>query len=130
MQQKRSALSQLIQLAKADDEVDPIEYKLILRIAEILGINQKEVDELFETATPFKPAPSEFQRIEQFHRLVLVANVDLKVESEELHQLKKFGMALGLRPEAVQRVISEMGQHPRGMIPAQTMLKIFQTYHN
>lgn len=130
MQQKRSALSQLIQLAKADNEVDPIEYKLIIKIAQILGVPQSEVDELFETAVPFKPAPSEFQRIEQFHRLVLVANVDLKVESEELQQLKKFGMALGLRPEAVQRVIGEMGRHPRGMIPAQTMLKIFQTYHN
>lgn len=130
MQQKRSALSQLIQLAKADNEVDPIEYNLIVRIAALLGLQQNEVDELFETATPFKPAPSEFQRIEQFHRLVLVANVDLKIDSEELLLLKKFGIALGLRPEAVNRVLSEMTNHPNGMIPAQTMLKIFQTYHN
>jgi len=130
MDKKLSVLKELIKLARVDSEVREMEYRLMLSMAELLGVEKEHFDMLFDEYIEFTPPASEFDRILQFHRLVLVANVDLKVNSKEINQLKQCGIQLGLRPEAVDRVIQEMDKHENGMIPTQTMLQIFQTYHN
>ena len=89
-----------------------------------------QFQKLFDEYSEFAPQPSEFDRIFQFHRLVLVANVDLNVNSAEIAQLKECGLRLGLRPTAVENVLTEMKKHENGMVPADVMLKIFQVYHN
>ena len=130
MEQKLAILSQLINMARADKDLKDEEYELIWNMAKLLEVPQDVFDKLFEQEISTKIAASEFDRIVQFHRLVLLTNVDLEVDSRELNKLRDFGFKLGLRPEAITRVINEMKHYENGMIPPHTMLKIFQTYHN
>lgn len=125
-----SILTELIKMARVDTEVRQIEYDFMLAIAKMLGVEEGEFRKLFDQYSEFAPQPSEFDRIFQFHRLVLVANVDLDVNSEEIAQLKECGLRLGLRPTAVENVLEEMKKHENGMVPPEIMLKIFQVYHN
>lgn len=130
MEDKLSLLTQLIKLARIDDEVREDEYRFIMAIAEMLKVSEAEVDPLFDEYIQTPPPGSEFERILQFHRLVLMANVDLEVNSKELEFLRDCGLHLGLRPEAVEKVLREMKLHPHGAIPHQRMIAIFQAYHN
>ncbi len=130
MEEKLSVLKELIKMARVDADVREMEYRLILEMAKLLGVEKDHFDLLFDEYIEYKPPSSEFDRILQFHRLVLVANVDLNVNNKEKLHLKECGIRLGLRPEAVDRVLKEMTLHENGMIPTTVMLKIFQTYHN
>ncbi len=82
MNEKLSLLKQLIILAQADNKVNNQEYNFILRIAKMLLVSQEELDSLFEKQIEYSPPKSEFERIVQFYRLVLLANVDLHLADE------------------------------------------------
>lgn len=130
MEEKLSLLTQLIKMARIDREVREDEHRFILAIAEMLEVPESQVDPLFEEYIESHPPESEFDRILQFHRLVLIANVDLEVNSRELEFLRECGLHLGLRPEAVENVLREMKHHHHGMIPHERILNIFKAYHN
>jgi hypothetical protein len=132
MDKKVQLIGQLIQLALADNDLKDIELNFIKAIAEMLSVSSEEVDKLYESGSynSISIPSSEFERILQFHRLILVANVDLVVDQSEIELLKKTGLRLGLRPEAVDRVLVEMTKHPNGMIPTDIMMRLFQAYHN
>lgn len=130
MQEKLSLLSELVKMARVDSEISSMELEFIQQIAIMLGVEKDHVMALIGEDIAFKPPKSEFERILQFHRLVLLANVDLQIEGEEIIALQKAGIKLGLRPEALTAVILEMPKHQHGMIPTDRMLQIFTTYHN
>ncbi len=131
MKENLSLLAQLINVSKADGKLDEMEYQLMVNMAELLGLSKLEVDELLYTPINHARMPkSEFDRILQFHRLVLVSNVDTAVTTEELVALRKCGLHLKLRPEAIEAVLVEMRKHEHGMIPTEIMMQIFQRYHN
>lgn len=131
MQENLSQLAQLIQLSLVDGHLDDMEYKLMSAMAELLGVSQDQLDDLIvERPKEQKLPTSEFDRILQFHRLVLLANVDATVNGEELEILRKCGLRLGLRPEAVETILREMHKHENGMLPTALMMEIFQRYHN
>lgn len=130
MEQKLAMLAQLIKMAKVDDHLKEEEYELIWNMAQLLEVTQDDFNQLFDQDLNTPVIASEFERITQFHRLVLLTHVDLEVDSRELRKLREFGFKLGLRPEAINRVLEEMKHHENGMIPANIMLGIFQTYHN
>lgn len=128
--EKLSILSELIKLARIDSEITTLELEFIEKIAEMIGLEKDHVKALIGERIEFKPQASEFDRILQFHRLVLLANIDLEVDEIELKALRKAGMKLGLRHEAVESVLKEMKLHPNGMVPSDIMMKIFMTFHN
>lgn len=130
MNEKLSLLSELVKMARVDSEISTMELEFIQQIALMLGVEKDHVMALIGEEIAFKAPKSEFERIVQFHRLVLLANVDLQIEGEEIIALQKAGIKLGLRPEAVTAVILEMPKHEHGMIPTDRMLQIFTTYHN
>ncbi len=130
MKEKLSVLTSLIQMALADKEVREEEYRLMLGMAQLLKIDKSTFDQLFDENIEFIAPKNEFERITQFHRLLLVAFADEELNEAEVIELKRFGLKLGLRPEALDRVFQELPQYERGQIPAPVMLRIFQTYHN
>ena len=130
MKEKLSVLTALIQIALADKEVKEEEYVLMLGMAKLLGVNKKSFDALFNKKLEFVAPSSEFERIVQFHRLLLVAYADKELSAEERTQLKKFGLVMALRPEALNRVFDALNDYPHGQIPAAVMINIFQAYHN
>ena len=130
MKEKLSILTELIKLAKVDMKLGDEEYQFLQVIANLLGIEKEQLDSLILEYVEFTPPPLEVDRILQFQRLILLANVDMKFDSSELYMLKKAGLKLGLNLEAVEIVLTEMKKSKNGMVPADRLIKIFKVYHN
>ena len=130
MTEKLSLLTELIKLARVDKECRDAEYDFLSTIARMLGVEQMDLDRLFNEYIEFKPPEREVNRITQFHRMVLLSHVDFHVKSEELDHMRNAGLRLGLHPNAIEAVFEEMDKHQHGMIPAEELIMIFQVYHN
>ena len=130
MREDINLLIQLIKLAETDEKLRESEYNFLLQCANLLGVDRNEFNVLFAENIDFSPPPFESDRILQFYRMVLLANVDLEVKPEEMGFLREAGFKLGLNPDAVDNVFIEMRKHKNGMIPTKRLIEIFQVYHN
>ncbi len=130
MKEKLSLLTELIKLASCDKSVRQKEYDLILAIAEKLGVSKSQFDPLFAEYIEFTPPASEFDRILQFHRLVLLMNIDQNAGEKEMEFIKDLGIRMGLCPLATDKVLSEMNNYPNKMMPADRLIEIFREQHN
>lgn len=128
--QKRSLLSQLIELAKSDKELRDAEFRFLLTISKQLGITKEEFLKLFEEKISLIPPKLESERILQLQRLILLMNVDEDIQPSELEYIKEIGVRLGLNPLAINAVLLKMKEYPNYMIPPEELLSIFSTYHN
>ncbi len=128
--QNVSAIVELIKLAKSDNKLRQEEFDFIHRLAQMMGVSTDEFKDLFERYIAFTPPPLEFDRILQFQRLLLLMHVDGETAHTEIDHLREIGIRMGLNPMAIENILDEMQLHSNGMIPPQTLLKIFQVYHN
>lgn len=130
MKEKLSLLTELIKLARCDNQVREQEYTFLLTIAESLQVSKGDFDSLFEQYIEFTPPESEFDRILQFHRLVLLMNVDQETSDSEVEFLKEIGIRLGLNPNATNRVLATMHNYPNKVIPPEKLIEIFKENYN
>ena len=130
MKEKLSILTELIKLAKADQEFRKEELDFLLAIARLLKVDETQLEALFSEYIEFSPPPLEFDRILQFQRMVLLANVDLKLDSNEMKMLREGGLRLGLNADAIENVLIEMNKHEHGIVPSEKLIDIFRVYHN
>ena len=129
-QEKLGLLSELIAFAKADHIVSPEEYGFLLSIARDLGIQQKRFHDLFDSPVEKQTKGSQGERIVQFHRLVLLMNVDREQDQREVEKLYNIGLHLGLPPGAIQQVLEVMHQYPNKIVPPEVLIKIFNAHNN
>jgi uncharacterized tellurite resistance protein B-like protein len=125
-----SLLSEMITLVRSDHEVNQKEYNFIYAIALQFGIDKEELDELFNKNVKYSPPKPESERILQFHRLVLLMNVDEVQHPEEINKLKEFGVRMGLSPFAIDRVLKIMNNFEDKIVPPNVLIDIFKTYYN
>lgn len=130
MNEKKSIISELIKLSKVDGQVSENEIGLIKQIGNMIGLQDFEILELFKHPVKFDPETSHLDRIVQFQCLVLLANVDEKLASEEIEQLKKMGLKLGLNQKAVNEVLVRMKDYPNNVIPPDDLLDIYKKHMN
>jgi len=130
MKEKLSLLTELIKLARCDQQVREQEYEFLLSIARSLDVSQEDFDSLFEDYIEFTPPESEFERILQFHRLVLLMNIDQETSDSELDFLRNIGLRIGLNPAATNKVMVEMNQYPNKVIPPERLIEIFKENYN
>ena len=130
MKEKLSLLTELIKLARCDQEVREQEYNFLLTIAQSLNVSKEDLDSLFDKYIDFTPPNSEFERILQFHRLVLLMNVDVETSDIEVEFLKDIGIRIGLNPMATNRVLAEMNRYPDKVIPPEKLIEIFKEQYN
>lgn len=130
MKEKLSLLTELIKISRADGEVRADEYEFLLLVAKQLNVEKAEFDKLYSDYVDFTPPPLEFERILQFHRLVMLANIDMHLDSKEKELLRKAGLKLGLNPVAVDNLLREMRKSETRMISPERLIEIFQVYHN
>jgi uncharacterized tellurite resistance protein B-like protein len=132
MDQKRNhaLLSDLIVLAKADDKLMASEYDFILRIASRMDVSKSEVDQLIKNPLPSVVITSEMERIVHFHKLVLLMNVDWEMHEKEEEVLRNFGLKMGVRQAAIDRILIRTQHYENRIIPAEELVDIFQTYYN
>ncbi|KAA1247879.1 TerB family tellurite resistance protein [Aquimarina sp. RZ0] len=129
-EEKLSLLAEMIEFAKADKEIKDEEYNFILAIALQLGITEEEIGDLVRNNAARKHLQPESQRILQFHRLVLLMNVDKETSQSEIHKIREMGLKMGLRPEAINTVLKEMHKYPDKVIPPKELMSIFARFYN
>jgi uncharacterized tellurite resistance protein B-like protein len=128
--EKLSILSEMIAFAKVDNKVKPEEYGFLQSVAEQLGVGQEAFEALFHEEAEHVIPKSEADRILQFHRLVLLMNVDKKQDLSEINQIHNIGLRMGLPPSAIEQVLSIMHLYPNKIVPPQVLLDIFRAYYN
>ncbi|WP_268223720.1 TerB family tellurite resistance protein [Sinomicrobium oceani] len=128
--EKLSLLADMIALARSDGKIKAIEYRFLLVVAEQLGITKHTLDKLFTTQVESVQLKPESERILQFHRLVLLMNIDHSSSVLEIEKIKELGIRMGLNPLATNKVLDIMHQYPDKIVPPQVLIEIFKTYYN
>ncbi|GAA0732962.1 TerB family tellurite resistance protein [Aquimarina litoralis] len=129
-EEKLSLLSEMIEFAKADKEIKDEEYNFILAVASQLDVTEEEIGYLVRNNAEKKNLQPESQRILQFHRLVLLMNVDQETNPAEIDKIREMGLHMGLRAEAIDTVLKEMHKYPNKVIPPNELIAIFSRFYN
>lgn len=123
-------LSDLIHMVKADGIIKPSEVAFIQKLADRMGISEKQLAKLFKNPMPSRPIYSEVERITHFYKLILVMNVDSETHDAEIVAIKNFGLKMGIRPIVSDQILKKIEASEEKMIPADELLKIFKIYYN
>jgi hypothetical protein len=62
--------------------------------------------------------------------LLLMVAADGEIDGDELELLKELGFKLALPLEAINTSIALLNVYPKGNIPANEIIRIFQVHHN
>ena len=128
--EKLSLLSEMISFAKSDDELKSIEIRFLLAIAKQLHISRADFDYLIDNPVNHVFLKSHSERIVQFHRLVLLMNIDEENSPKEVVKLFNYGLRMGLSHESIKRVLYLMDGFPNKMVPPDMLIDIFKVQYN
>jgi uncharacterized tellurite resistance protein B-like protein len=127
---KINLLTEMIAFSVVDGRLHEREYQFVWIVAQELGIDKNEFNDLFHQELPTKFAKSEFERIQQFYRLALLMHIDGVLHQKEEEAIRQIAINMGLNPNATNRVLKLMKTSPNVMIPSEVLLKHFQEQHN
>lgn len=128
--EKLSLLSEMIAFAKYDKEIKRIEYNFLLGVAKQLDISRADFDYLIEHPVTYVQLKSHSERIVQFHRLVLLMNIDSENSRAGVTKLYNFGLRMGLSHESISKVLYLMESFPNKIVPPDVLIDIFKTQYN
>ncbi|VXB92361.1 TerB family tellurite resistance protein [Maribacter litoralis] len=128
--EKLSILSEMISFAKVNNEIKDSEYDFLFSVAQQLRVTKKAFDRLFTTNVEHIIPKSQSERLMQFHRLVLLMNVDNEQEDEEVNKIYDIGLNMGLPPGAIQQVLTIMHKYPDKIVPPEILIAIFKAHYN
>ncbi|MBP0903920.1 TerB family tellurite resistance protein [Mariniflexile gromovii] len=131
--EKLSLLSEMIAFAKYDKDIKHMEYNFLLGVAKQLEISREDFDYLIEHPINYIHLKSHSERIVQFHRLVLLMNIDGDNgdnNSKNAIKLYNFGLRMGLSHESITKVLYLMESFPNKIVPPDVLIDIFKTQYN
>jgi hypothetical protein len=128
--EKLSLLSEMIAFAKYDKDIKEIEYNFLLGVARQLEISREDFEYLIEHPVMYTHLKSHSERIVQFHRLVLLMNIDSGSSSNGAIKLFNFGLRMGLSHESISKVLYLMESFPNKIVPPDVLIDIFKTQYN
>jgi hypothetical protein len=130
--EKLSLLSEMIAFAKHEKDIKNIEYNFLLGVAKQLEISREDFDYLIENPINYIHLKSHSERIVQFHRLVLLMNIDGERENNHKNVIKlyNFGLRMGLSHESITKVLYLMESFPNKIVPPDVLIDIFKTQYN
>ena len=128
--EKLSLLSEMISFAKGEDNIKSIEYNFLLGVAKQLDITREDFDYLIEHPVTYTHLKSHSERIVQFHRLVLLMNIDNEHSPSSVFKLYNFGLRMGLSHESITKVLYLMESFPNKIVPPDVLIDIFKTQYN
>ncbi|XCF07353.1 TerB family tellurite resistance protein [Tamlana crocina] len=132
--EKLSLLSEMIAFAKYDKDIRRIEYNFLLGVAKQLDIAREDFDYLLENPVSYTHLKSHSERIVQFHRLVLLMNIEQEYQDENekagVTKLYNFGLRMGLSHESITKVLYLMDSFPNKIVPPDVLIDIFKTQYN
>ncbi|MDO6759056.1 TerB family tellurite resistance protein [Tamlana sp. 2_MG-2023] len=132
--EKLSLLSEMIAFAKYDKDIKRIEYNFLLGVAKQLEVSRHDFDYLLDNPIDYTHLKSHSERIVQFHRLVLLLNIEQKFgdtnNSKGAIKLYNFGLRMGLSHESITKVLYLMESFPNKIVPPDVLIDIFKTHYN
>lgn len=130
--EKLSLLSEMIAFAKYDKDIKNIEYNFLLGVAKQLEICREDFEYLIEHPVTYTHLKSHSERIVQFHRLVLLMNIESNndVKNSGVIKLYNFGLRMGLSHESITKVLYLMESFPNKIVPPDVLIDIFKTQYN
>ncbi|MGK0253930.1 MAG: hypothetical protein ACI9OE_001412 [Mariniflexile sp.] len=130
--EKLSLLSEMIAFAKHEKDIIKIEYNFLLGVAKQLEISREDFDYLIENPINYIHLKSHSERIVQFHRLVLLMNIEGESENNHKNVIKlyNFGLRMGLSHESITKVLYLMESFPNKIVPPDVLIDIFKTQYN
>jgi hypothetical protein len=132
--EKLSLLSEMIAFAKYDKDIKRIEYNFLLGVAKQLGISREDFEYLLENPVSYTHLKSHSERIVQFHRLVLLMNIEQEYNKDDnsasVIKLYNFGLRMGLSHESITKVLYLMESFPDKIVPPDVLIDIFKTQYN
>ncbi|MEM6863794.1 MAG: TerB family tellurite resistance protein [Bacteroidota bacterium] len=129
-QEKLNILSEMIAFARVDQSLKESEYQFLVKVASNLGISKDTFDTLLKRKTTKPVFKSEAERIVQFHRLLLLMNVDQEQHEKEINTLHNLGLKMGLPPAGIAQVLKVMDTYPDKIVPPQVLIDIFKAHYN
>lgn len=129
--EKLSLLSEMIAFAKVGSvRMKDVEYSFLLGVADELKISREDFEYLLEHPVKYTSLKSYSQRIVQFHRLILLMNIDGAKTQEEIGMLYNYGLRMGLSQEAISKVLYLMDGFPDNIVPPDVLIDIFKVQYN
>ncbi|MDB9720698.1 TerB family tellurite resistance protein [Winogradskyella sp.] len=128
--EKLSLLSEMIAFAQTDENIKAIEYNFLFSIARQLEISKEDFEYLINHPITYVNLKTHCERIVQFHRLVLLMNLDHKVAPRQLVKIHNFGLRMGLSHESINRVLDLMDSFPNKIVPPDFLIDIFKVQYN
>ncbi|WP_299486021.1 TerB family tellurite resistance protein [uncultured Allomuricauda sp.] len=128
--EKLSILSEMIAFARVDYTLKDSEYQFLRGVASNLGIDEMTFEKLLNQKSPKVTLKSQAERIVQFHRLLLLMNVDQEQHQKEINTLYNIGLTMGLPPSAIGQVLEVMHKYPDKVVPAEVLINIFKAHYN
>ncbi|SNZ00269.1 hypothetical protein [Flagellimonas pacifica] len=129
-EEKLSILSEMISFARVDYSLKDSEHHFLLSVASNLGIGEDTFNELLKKKSPKVVLKSQAERIVQFHRLLLLMNIDEEQHEKEISTLHNIGLAMGLPPSAIGQVLEVMHKYPNKVVPPDVLINIFKAHYN
>ncbi|UOY05607.1 TerB family tellurite resistance protein [Muricauda sp. SCSIO 64092] len=129
-QEKLSILSELIAFARVDYKMKDDEYDFLLSVANLMEVKKSSLDDLLKNKTEISIPRTQTDRIVQFHRLLLMMNIDNEQHKKEIEKLHNIGLWMGLPPSAISQVLEVMHQYPNKAVPPKVLLDIFRAHYN
>jgi len=128
--QKLSLLSDMIAFAVVDGKLHDNEYLFLSLIAEDLGIDSAEFQQLFHSENKSEVIKDDFERIQQFYRLALLMHSDGVLHEREEKRIHEIGIGMGLNPFSMKRVLKAMAKSPTRLLSPDYLLEVFQEQNN
>ncbi|WP_346881201.1 TerB family tellurite resistance protein [uncultured Algibacter sp.] len=132
--EKLSLLSEMIAFAKYDKDIINIEYNFLLGVAKQLEVSRDDFEYLIDHPVNYVHLKSHSERIVQFHRLVLLMNIEQEyngdINSSGVIKLYNFGLRMGLSHESITKVLYLMDSFPNKIVPPDVLIDIFKTHYN
>jgi len=130
LEEKLGLIQQLYKMAKADNEIKPVEYQFLYEIALAMEVPLEKLETIFEVEKDYQ-IPKDFQhKMVQIYRLALIMRVDQEIKPEEVKTLKSLALQMGIHPEAVQQMLYQMEKSENGVLDHETLIGIFKTIEN
>lgn len=129
-EERLNLISDMIAFAVVDGKLHPREYQFIELVATELQIDPDELKQLFHQENDTEVIKHEFERIQQFYRLALLMHCDGILHQSEQNKIREIGIAMGLNPTGIKRVLQAMEVSPTGMVSPEFLLDAFQEQYN
>nr|WP_299069778.1 TerB family tellurite resistance protein [uncultured Allomuricauda sp.] len=128
--EKLSILSEMIAFARVDQSLKDSEYQFLVGVASSLGVDKTTFEFLLNEKPSKTFLKSQAERIVQFHRLLLLMNIDREQHEKEMLTLRNIGLAMGLPPSGIEQVFSVMHEYPNKVVPPDVLINIFKAHYN